>query len=142
MSRIIKFISQAAVRDGQSFLVRCACDALLLLEAGDIAVTCETCQREIVPRVVPDTESVNVRNESGEWESFPVQQYSGPRSPWTPRVGDIVGSGRSVHRWRIEAIDGGQALIRLLGNNKNTGVPIDMNCREKVALSSLRYTPD
>jgi hypothetical protein len=143
MSRIIKFISQAAMRDGQPFLVRCTCDGLLLAEADGIAVTCETCAREIVPKVVQDKQSVNVRDEeTGEWKAHPVQQYSGPLAPWTPRVGDVVGKGQGTERWRIESIEGSQAVVTLLANKKDTGAPIEMHFKEKVPLLVLRYTPD
>jgi hypothetical protein len=143
MSRITKFISHAAVKEGQPFLIRCTCDGLLLAEADGIAVTCETCGREIVPKVVEDKQSVNVRDEeSGEWKAHPVQQYSGPLAPWTPRVGDIVGKGQNTHRWRIESLDRSQAVVKLLGNNKNSGAPIELSHKEKVPISALRYTPD
>ena len=143
MSRITKFISRAAVKEGQSFLIRCTCDALLLAEDDGIPVTCETCARELIPRVVADTQSVDVRDEeSSEWKAHPVQQYSGPLAPWTPRVGDIVGKGQNTHRWRIESLDRSQAVVKLLGNNKNSGAPIELSHKEKVPISALRYTPD
>ena len=143
MSAVFKFISRAAVEEGKPFLVRCTCDALLLAEGDRIVVACETCGRTITPQVVPDSESVNVRDEeSGEWKLHPVQQYRGVRSPWTPKVGDIVGHGSTTHRWRIVSIDESYAILKLLGNNKNTGAPVEMHNSERVHLSALRYTPD
>lgn len=143
MNNIVKFISRASVEKGKPFLIRCTCDALLLADADGVSVTCETCRRTIRPKLVPDTESVSVRDEeSGEWQSYHVQQYTGPRSPWTPKIGDIVGHGTKTHRWRIESIDGHYAIVKLLANDKQTGAPVEMNHKEKVLLSALRYTPD
>jgi hypothetical protein len=143
MNTIIKFISRGAVEEGKPFLVRCTCDALLLAEADRVIVTCETCGKIVTPQLVANTESVSVRDEhSGEWKSYPVQQYRGVRSSWTPKVGDIVGHGPKTHRWKIVTIDGGQAVSKLLGNHKDSGVPMEMHHSEKVPLSALRYTPD
>jgi hypothetical protein len=104
-------------KEGEPFLVRCTADA------GRALITCEACKRIITPYVLTDTESASVREESGEWRPYPVQQYKGPRSPWTPKVGDIVGHGNTTHRWRIARIDGKQALLKLLANHKETGAP-------------------
>jgi hypothetical protein len=47
-----------------------------------------------------------------------------------------------MHRWKIVSIDSGQAVLKLLGNHKDTGVPLEMHHSENVPLSALRYTPD
>ena len=137
-----KFVSRAAVLEGGLFPVRCNCDALLVAEKSRVSITCGNCGAKITPELVENTESVSVQDpESGEWKMQPVQGYSGPRSPWTPRVGDKVAHGPSAERWRIESIENGDAVIKLLANSKNTGFPVDSNHRLKVPLSALRYTP-
>jgi hypothetical protein len=32
--------------------------------------------------------------------------------------------------------------VKLLGNNKDSGAPIELSHKEKVPISALRYTPD
>lgn len=64
------------------------------------------------------------------------------RSPWIPKAGDIVGKSAGPERWRIEQIKETFAVIKLLGNRKDTGAPVELNYREEVPLSFLFYTPD
>jgi hypothetical protein len=140
---MIKFISRARVENGKPFLVRCNCDALLLAQRGGESIDCEFCHRTITPEVVEDAESVNCRDpDSGEWKTYHVQGYSGPRSHHNLQVGDIVGNGPGPERWRIESIDGVEAVVKLLGNDKKTGAPVELKYRQTVPLSLLRYTPD
>jgi hypothetical protein len=140
---VIKFISSAYAKQGQPYFVRCTCDAHLLVMPTEDDVTCGHCFSTVTPQIVGDAESVSVQDSgSGEWKSYPVQGFQGMRSPWTPKAGDIVGKGGGTERWRIESIKGGVAALKLLGNKKDTGLPVELNFREEVPLSMLYYTPD
>jgi hypothetical protein len=140
---MIKFISRATVKDGEPFLVRCDCDGLLMAERPGESLTCEWCRATVTPEVVGDTESVSVQDpESGEWKSYHVQGYTGRRSLHTLQGGDKVRNIRNNHRWQIESIEHGFAVVKLLGNNKLTGAPMNMEDRERVLLDDLRYAPD
>lgn len=136
-----KFISRAVVTKNHPFPVRCNCDAVLVADRPGVSITCGNCGTRITPEVVEDTESVSVQDpESGEWKQFHVQGYSGPRSPWMPRVGDKV--SHRAHRWRIERLESSDAVIKLLANVKETGIPVDLDHRETVPVSALTYMPD
>jgi hypothetical protein len=139
----IKFVSKAAVSENGAFLVWCNCDAALLANAnGHESLTCENCGALVTPELVSDSESVSVQdNASGEWKTHHVQGYAGLRSPHEFKVGDLVGHGSKLHRWRIQKIEAGVATVKLLANHKETGMPVEMNCYENVPLTVLRYTP-